>query len=98
MTASAKQLDIDLKPLAGLLAGISEPVVEHLTLQAIRKHRFLVNRAEALFQDMPECVRPGTEHPSDGHIAYLVATIEMHAQMSALTTLLALLGRTPKVQ
>ncbi|AHG50187.1 hypothetical protein RLEG12_00870 (plasmid) [Rhizobium leguminosarum bv. trifolii CB782] len=29
--------------------------------------------------------------------AYLEATIEMHAQMSALTTLLKVLGRTPKV-
>lgn len=90
--------EFDLRPLVGLLSGVSEPVVEHLTVQAIKKHRHLVTKAEELFQSLPEAVRTGREAVGEDHVAYLDATIEMHAQMSALTTLLKILGRTPAVQ
>lgn len=90
--------EFDLRPLVGLLADVSEPVVEYLTIEAIRKHRQLVVKAEELFQRLPEAMRAGREPVGEANIDYLDATIEMHAHMSALTTLLKILGRTPTVQ
>jgi len=88
--------DIDLRPIVGLLSNESDQVIEILTIDAIKKHRSLVDRAERLFQIAQAGDKDGKE-PSEAHVAYLKATIEMHAQMSALTTLLNILGRTPKV-
>jgi hypothetical protein len=87
--------DIDLRPIVGLLSKEPEHVIEILTVDAIKKHRTLVDRAERLFQIAHTDDRGG--EPSEAHVAYLEATIEMHAQMSALTTLLNILGRTPEV-
>lgn len=89
--------DMDLRPIIGLLSNESEQVVEILTVGAIKKHRTLVDRAERLFQIAHPDGGGADKEPSEAHVAYLEATIEMHAQMSALTTLLNLLGRTPKV-
>ncbi|OWW01869.1 transcriptional regulator [Rhizobium sp. R72] len=89
--------DIDLRPIVGLLSNESEQVIEILTVGAIKKHRTLVDRAERMFQVAHAGDRGDEKEPSDAHLAYLEATIEMHAQMSALTTLLNILGRTPKV-
>lgn len=89
--------DIDLRPIVGLLSNESEQVIEILTVGAIKKHRTLVDRAERMFQAAHAGDRDDEKGPGDAHLAYLEATIEMHAQMSALTTLLNILGRTPKV-
>lgn len=88
---------VDLRPLVGLLDGLPSEIVEHLTEQAILTHRELVNRAETLFDALPEAIKSGKQAGGEAHLAYLQATIEMHAQMSALTTLLHLLGRTPNI-
>ncbi|WP_208245070.1 transcriptional repressor TraM (plasmid) [Rhizobium sp. T1470] len=89
--------DVDLPPLVGLLSSESEQTIEILTIGAIKKHRKLVDRAERLFQDVRASERKQEGEPDKAYLAYLDATIEMHAQMSALTTLLGILGRTPKV-
>jgi len=89
--------DIDLRPIVGLLSKEPEHVIEILTVDAIKKHRTLVDRAERLFQIAHTDDRGDDKEPSEAHVAYLEATIEMHAQMSALTTLLNILGRTPEV-
>ena len=89
--------DIDLRPIVGLLADESEQVIEILTVEAIKKHRTLVERAERLFQVAHPSSQLIDTEPSEARVAYLEATIEMHAQMSALTTLLNILGRTPEV-
>lgn len=89
--------DIDLRPIVGLLSNESEQVIEILTVDAIKKHRTLVDRAERLFQIAHTGDRGVDKEPSEAHVAYLEATIDMHAQMSALTTLLKILGRTPEV-
>lgn len=94
--ANGKLADVDLRPLVGLLAEIPEPVIEHLTIEAIRVHRRLVEKAEALFNALPDNLPKSAALDNEAYIAYLQATIEMHAQMSALTTLLKLLGRTPQ--
>ena len=87
--------NVDLRPLVGLLAGTPDAVVEQLTVEAIKRHRSLVSRAEGLFQALDDETR--SSKTGDEYVAYLEATIEMHAQMSAVTTLLSILGRTPKV-
>lgn len=88
---------VDLRPLVGLLHGLPPALVEHLAIKAIKDHRELVDRAENLFHALPETVRAGKDVGTDAHIDYLEATIAMHAQMSALTTLLHILGYAPKV-
>lgn len=89
--------DVDLPPVVGLLSDESEQTIEILTIGAIKKHRKLVDRAERMFQDVQANDKTKQLEPSAAYIGYLGATIEMHAQMSALTTLLSILGRTPKV-
>lgn len=89
--------NVELRPLIGLLAGVPEATIEHLTIEAIKTHRELVDKAERLFQELQAGIAGETETGSAAHIAYLDATIKMHAQMSALTTLLRILGRTPQV-
>jgi len=93
---NGKYTDVELRPLVGLLAGLPEPVVEHLTTLAMKTHRNLLEKAEALFEALPTEERLGAAAGSNEHLAYLQATIEMHAQMSALTTLLKILGRPSK--
>jgi hypothetical protein len=88
---------VDLRPIVGLLHELPEALVERLTVQAIRDHRELVERAENLFQALPEEIRSGKAACGDEQFDYLQATIAMHAQMSALTTLLDILGYTPRV-
>lgn len=95
--ANGAQIDVELRPLIGLLADVPEAIVELLTVQAIMTHRELVHKAEALFETHSAEERSGADSGSVTHVAYLQATIEMHAQMSALTTLLRILGRTPKL-
>jgi hypothetical protein len=94
---NGRDFDVDLKPLVGLLAGVSQETIEQLAVDAIKRHRVLVERAEALFRQLPDDVRAGKGADDTSLVPYLSATIEMHAQMSALTTLLKILGRTPGV-
>lgn len=89
--------DIDLRPIVGLLSHETEQVIETLTVGAIKKHRKLVDRAERMFQLARSDEQQSGKSANKAHMAYLDATIEMHAQMSTLTTLLTILGRTPKV-
>jgi hypothetical protein len=87
---------VDLKPLIGLLRGLPEALIERLTVDALREHRQLVAHAEHLFDELPADVKAGKEDGGDAQIRYFKATIAMHAQMSALTTLISILGYTPK--
>lgn len=89
--------DIELRPLVGLLAGAPDHIVEKLTADAMKKHRALLAAAEQSFQDYKAGAWDSNEAGEAAYLAYLETTIEMHAQMSALTTLLTILGRTPKV-
>jgi hypothetical protein len=89
--------DIELRPIVGLLSTESEQVIEILAVDAIKKHRTLVDRAERLFQIAYPDGRRVDKETNEDYIAYLAATIEMHAQMAALTKLLNALGRIPEV-
>ncbi len=88
---------VELRPLVGLLAHVPEATIEQLTIEAIKTHRTLADKAESLFEDLPEDMKSGKRSGGPAHVAYLEATIAMHAQMSALSTLLTVLGRTPKI-
>lgn len=88
---------LELRPVFGLTQGLPAADLETLTVDAIRKHRQLVEKADALYQALPEDYQKGWATGGAQHLEFIEASIEMHAQMSALSTLLAILGYIPKV-
>lgn len=87
----------ELRPVIGLTRGLSSADIETLTVNAIRLHRQLVEKADQLFQVLPDDIKTGTSAGGAQHLEYIEAMIEMHAQMSAVNTLVGLLGYIPKV-
>ena len=57
----------------------------------------LLEKADQLFQALPQGYKIGKAAGGQQHLEYIEAMIEMHAQMSALNTLVELLGYIPKV-
>ncbi|MBX5272658.1 transcriptional regulator [Rhizobium sp. NLR17b] len=87
----------ELRPVIGLTRGLPSSDLEILTINAIRLHRQLVERADQLFQALPEEYKTGKEAGGTQHLEYIEMMIEMHAQMSAVNTLVGLLGYIPRV-
>lgn len=87
----------ELRPVIGLTRGLSKDDVELLTVNAVRVHRQLVEVADQLFQALPKGYQTGKSVGGEQHLEYIEAMIEMHAQMSAVITLIGLLGYIPKV-
>ncbi|GAK72738.1 transcriptional repressor TraM [Agrobacterium rubi] len=87
----------ELRPVIGLTAGLAKADVERLTVDAIRLHRQLLEKTDQLFQSLPEDYRTGKANGGVQHLEYIEAMIEMHAQMSAVKTLLSVLGYIPKM-
>ncbi len=87
----------ELRPVIGLTRGLSSADIETLTVNAIRLHRQLVEKADQLFQVLPDDIKTGTSAGGAQHLEYIEAMIEMHAQMSAVNTLVGLLGYIPNV-
>ncbi|RYE64532.1 MAG: transcriptional regulator [Oxalobacteraceae bacterium] len=87
----------ELRPVIGLTHGLSAGDVATLTVNAIRLHRQLVVKAEQLFQALPDDYRTGKSTGGVQHLEYIEAMIEMHAQMSAVNTLIGVLGYVPKI-
>ena len=87
----------ELRPVIGLTCGLATADVETLTVNAIRLHRQLLEKADQLFQALPEDYRTGKANGGVQHLEYIEAMIEMHAQMSAVNTLLGVLGYIPKM-
>ncbi|MGR9244156.1 transcriptional repressor TraM (plasmid) [Rhizobium leguminosarum] len=87
----------ELRPLIGLTRGLATADLETLTINAIRLHRQLVEQADQLFQVLPDEYKAGTATGGEQHLEYIEAMIEMHAQMSAVNTLVGILGYIPKV-
>jgi hypothetical protein len=88
---------VELRPLVGLTRGLPPADLEAITIDAIRAHRQLVEKADELFQGLPETYKTGKQAGGPQHIRYIEASIEMHAQMSAVNTLISILGFIPKV-
>jgi hypothetical protein len=87
----------ELRPVIGLACGLAMADVETLTVNAILLHRQLLEKADQLFQALPNDYRTGKATGGVQHLEYIEAMIEMHAQMSAVNTLLGVLGYIPKV-
>jgi TraR antiactivator len=88
---------LELRPLLGLTRGLPKEDLETLTVEAIRIHRHLVDKADKLFQGLPEEYRVGKSIGGVQHLTYIKASIEMHAQMSVVSTLISILGYVPNV-
>lgn len=86
-----------LRPVVGLTRGLNKADVEILTINAVRLHRQLLERANQLFQALPDDVKTGKCAGGVQHLQYIEAMIEMHAQMGSLNTLVGVLGYIPKV-
>ncbi|TPP05037.1 transcriptional repressor TraM [Rhizobium glycinendophyticum] len=87
----------ELRPVIGLTRGLPGPDMEVLAVNAIRLHRQLLEKADQLFQALPQDYKIGKAAGGQQHLEYIEAMIEMHAQMSALNALVELLGYIPKV-
>jgi TraR antiactivator len=87
----------ELRPVIGLTRGLPTSDLETLTVNAIRLHRKFVEKADRFFQELPEDYKTGKSVGGEQHLAYIEAMIDMHAQMSAVSTLVSLLGYIPKV-
>lgn len=87
----------ELSPVIGLTDGLATADVETLTVNSIRLHRKLVEKADQLFQALPDEYRTGKATGGVQHLEYIEAMIEMHAQMSAVNTLVGVLGYIPKM-
>ncbi len=87
----------ELRPVIGLTRGLTKPEVETLTVNAVRLHRQLVEKADQLFQALPDDFQKGKSTGGAQHLEYIEAMIEMHAQMGSLNTLIGVLGYIPKV-
>ncbi|WP_064694912.1 transcriptional repressor TraM [Rhizobium aegyptiacum] len=87
----------ELRPVIGLTRGLATADLETLTINAIRLHRQLVEKADQLFQVLPDDYKTGTATGGEQHLEYIEAMIVMHAQMSAVNALVGILGYIPKV-
>lgn len=87
----------ELRPVIGLTRGLPLADLEVLTVGAIRTHRSLVEKADQLFQGLPDDYKSGAVAGGAQHLAYIQACIEMHAQMSVVNTLVDIIGYIPKV-
>ncbi|RWC37734.1 MAG: transcriptional regulator [Mesorhizobium sp.] len=86
----------ELRPIVGLTSGLPPTDLETLTIDAIRTHRRLVDKADQLFQALPEEYKSGNVIGGARHLFYIEASMEMHAQMSVVNTLISILGYIPK--
>ncbi|MCF1469354.1 transcriptional regulator [Agrobacterium vitis] len=88
---------VEIRSLLGLTRGLSNADLEALTVKAICTHRRLVEDADRLYHDLPEEYKIGKIAGGAQHLSYIEASIEMHAQMSVVNTLISILGYIPKV-
>ncbi|WP_434733103.1 transcriptional repressor TraM [Rhizobium sp. YTUHZ044] len=86
----------EIPAVIGLTRGISSGELETLTVDAIRSHRQRVERAQQLWELLPDA-HEGKTSGGTQHLAYVEAAMEMHGQMRVLHTLLNQLGYIPKV-
>ncbi len=87
----------ELRPVMGLTRGLPSTEMELLAVNAVQLHRQLLEKADHLFQALPQDYKTGTAVGGAQHLEYIEAMIEMHAQMGALNMLIKLLGYIPRV-
>jgi hypothetical protein len=90
---------IILRPIVGLIENLPKGDLERITIEAIKSHRRLRDVAEERWDQCQTAppIDPLAETAGAARIAYIMAMIDMHAQQTALSTLLDLLGHIPSV-
>lgn len=84
-------------PWFGLTRGLPEADLEALTVEAIRTHRLLTDKAEQLFQALPDEYKNGEAAGGAQHLEYIRACMDMLAQVEVVDGLINILGHVPKV-
>lgn len=89
--------EVELRPVVGLTRGLGRDNLELLAVDALIEHRKLAAKAKALFGDLPEEQRNGSSPGGPAYLGYVKAMIAIHAQMTAFSSLLGVLGYVPAV-
>lgn len=86
-----------LRPVVGLVETLPKADLEHITVEAIRRHRQLRDEAEALEASYSEQPSKSPDTVGSSRLAWVSAMIHMHTQQTLLSTLLDVLGYIPEV-
>ena len=89
--------NIESQIMADLLRPLSPAEIERLTVDAIVTHRRLIDEADRLYQAVPDAVASKNVNGNEQYVAYVKASLDMHAQMEILDTLIKALGFIPSV-
>ncbi|HML42685.1 MAG TPA: transcriptional repressor TraM [Hyphomicrobium zavarzinii] len=85
-----------VRPIVGLTSCLPKSVLESIVVEAILKHRFLLDLAEVRQAEAGRCDESlGSVSPAGA--AYVRAMIDVHAQQTILSTLIDVLGYVPAV-
>jgi hypothetical protein len=95
LTASIENIESQI--MADLLRPLSPAEIERLTVDAIVTHRRLIDEADRLYQAVPDPVASASISGNEQYVAYVKASLDMHAQMEVLDTLIKALGFLPSV-
>ncbi len=86
-----KQAQTAMRPIVGLTETLPKDVLEGIVVEAMYRHRYLRDVADLRHADICQ-----GEPSLQARSAYVRAMIDMHAQQTVLSTLLAVLGYIPK--
>jgi hypothetical protein len=86
-----------LRPVIGLAENLPKKDLEHITVEAIRRHRHLRDEAEALHTPYVEQSIAVEDTVGSQRLAWVSAMIHMHTHQTLLSTLLDVLGYIPDV-
>lgn len=86
-----------LRPVVGLAETLPKKDLEHITVEAIRRHRQLRDEAEALEASHAQPPSKLLDTVGSSRLAWVSAMIYMHTQQTLLSTLLEVLGYIPDV-
>lgn len=89
--------EIASKLMTDLLRPLSRLEIEQLTRDAIITHRRLVDAAEWLYQSMSDEQRSDPPDGDEQYFAYVKASLNMHAHMGVVDTLVNALGFIPEI-
>ena len=88
---------IESQIMADLLRPLSPAEIERLTVDAIVTHRRLIDEADRLYKAMPDAIASTNVDGNEQYVAYVKASLDMHAQMEILDNLIKALGFIPSV-
>lgn len=86
-----------LRPVVGLAETLPKTDLEHIAVEAIRRHRQLRDEAEALEASYSEQPSKSADTVGPSRLAWVSAMIYMHTQQTLLSALLDVLGYIPDV-